>query len=172
MSKPTYLELLRDPRWQRKRLEVMERADFACEECGDKSTTLNVHHKLYRKGAMPWEYADEELGCLCETCHEAEHTSRDALKTAIASMRLYQLERLLGYAEAIGLTCAEGSRQPTKVRSESHAEGLMDGLWNWNSGKPDQPSSACLVDHRFLDDDLFCMLGDGEMPAPDWKAQH
>lgn len=33
----TYYELLKDPRWQRKRLEVMQRANFECEDCHKKS---------------------------------------------------------------------------------------------------------------------------------------
>jgi hypothetical protein len=66
----SYAELLRDPRWQRKRLEVMEAADFTCVECGDKTTTLNVHHTYYEKGRKPWEYDARDLRCLCEPCHE------------------------------------------------------------------------------------------------------
>lgn len=68
-----YSDLLRDPRWQRKRLEVMQRADFSCEECGDATRTLNVHHIKYKKGRKPWEYDASELRCLCEHCHKAEH---------------------------------------------------------------------------------------------------
>lgn len=69
----TYQELLKDPRWQRKRLEIMERADFACEKCHDKTTTLNVHHERYVRGRAPWEYENDELHCLCERCHAQEH---------------------------------------------------------------------------------------------------
>ena len=35
--------------------------------------TLNVHHIKYRKGAMPWEYSDDELVTLCEGCHSEIH---------------------------------------------------------------------------------------------------
>lgn len=69
----TYGERLRDPRWQQKRLRVMERAGWKCEKCGDKTTTLNVHHERYVSGRMPWEYDDSELHCLCEPCHSREH---------------------------------------------------------------------------------------------------
>lgn len=68
-----YRGQLRDPRWQRRRLEIMQRADFSCEECSSKTRTLHVHHKIYRTGAMPWEYTDAELACICEDCHSAEH---------------------------------------------------------------------------------------------------
>ena len=65
-----YYELLKDPRWQKKRLEVMERAGFECEECENNEVTLNVHHTYYEKGKMPWEYPTESLQCLCEECHK------------------------------------------------------------------------------------------------------
>lgn len=176
MSTPTYGELLRDPRWQRKRLEIMNRADFACEECGDKTTTLNVHHKIYLKGAKPWEYENVELECLCETCHEATHHLRDALRAATSSMSKSELERLLGYADALQLINiatheTRVEKLPIKVRSEHHAAGLIDGVWDWNSGG-NLFVADCLIDHRVLDKDLLLMLGEGEMPSPDWKAQH
>ena len=66
----TYLAKLRDPRWQKKRLEVMCRDGFACVECGDATTTLNVHHRRYVRGREPWEYAGDLLVTLCERCHE------------------------------------------------------------------------------------------------------
>ena len=44
-----YWEKLRDPRWQKKRLEIMERDDFTCVHCQDNASTLNVHHGFYTK---------------------------------------------------------------------------------------------------------------------------
>lgn len=76
MAKMTYSEQLRHPNWQRKRLEVMQKANFACETCGDKETTLNVHHRRYVKGRMAWEYLDSELSVLCEPCHAIYHDER------------------------------------------------------------------------------------------------
>jgi hypothetical protein len=70
MKKTSYTELLKDPRWQKKRLEVMQSRNFACEECGDESSTLHVHHGCYIKGRKPWEYEDEFYHLLCESCHE------------------------------------------------------------------------------------------------------
>jgi hypothetical protein len=65
----SYYELLKDPRWQKKRLEVMGRRNFSCSNCLDKTETLHVHHGAYLKGLKPWEYPDEMLHCLCESCH-------------------------------------------------------------------------------------------------------
>ena len=66
----TYSEKLRDPRWQKMRLKVMERDGFTCQFCRSTEKTLNVHHKHYDKGAEPWEYAPEVLVTCCEECHQ------------------------------------------------------------------------------------------------------
>lgn len=68
----TYIEKLRDPHWQKKRLEVMSRDGFTCQLCGDTEHTLNVHHRRYILGRDPWDYPDEDLITLCEACHSLE----------------------------------------------------------------------------------------------------
>lgn len=69
----TYAEKLKDPRWQKMRLEILQRDDFTCRDCGDKESTLHVHHCLYLTGKNPWEYMDSELRTLCMSCHETRH---------------------------------------------------------------------------------------------------
>lgn len=69
MSNPNYLEKLKNPRWQKKRLEILQRDEFTCQKCGDKETTLNIHHKSYKLGNDPWDYPDDNLITLCEHCH-------------------------------------------------------------------------------------------------------
>jgi hypothetical protein len=64
-----YSEKLKDPRWQRKRLEIMQRDDFTCQLCGDKESTLHVHNKSYNFGKDPWEYDDSNFITYCEICH-------------------------------------------------------------------------------------------------------
>jgi 5-methylcytosine-specific restriction endonuclease McrA len=71
--KRTYLENLKDPLWQRKRLEILNRDGFRCQFCNDDKNTLTVHHKIYRKNSLPWEYEDHELITLCEPCHKKFH---------------------------------------------------------------------------------------------------
>lgn len=84
----TYAQKLRDPRWQKKRLEAMEKADFTCEICGDSENTLNVHHKEYFKGREPWEYLPEQLAVLCEECHHNLHEKPDVLREIISLLPL------------------------------------------------------------------------------------
>lgn len=79
MAKSTYFEKLRDPRWQRKRLEVMQRDEFTCRACFDKDSTLNVHHRAYVKGNEPWDYPLDSLVTLCESCHSNEAQISEAI---------------------------------------------------------------------------------------------
>lgn len=84
----TYIQQLRHPNWQRRRLEIMQRDGFACQCCGETEETLNVHHKLYVKGRMAWEYSDTELATLCEPCHGLAHETGDAIKQLVAALPL------------------------------------------------------------------------------------
>lgn len=68
MSKKTYSEKLKHPKWQRKRLEIMNRDNFKCKLCNDTETTLNVHHLSYSEGE-PWDIENNQLITLCQECH-------------------------------------------------------------------------------------------------------
>lgn len=63
MAKSDYL----DPRWQKRRLEILERDNWTCYACGSKDDTLHVHHVMYC--GKPWEAPASLLQTLCETCH-------------------------------------------------------------------------------------------------------
>jgi hypothetical protein len=131
-----YWQKLKDPRWQRKRLEILSRADFSCEDCGEDDRTLNVHHRLYRKGAEPWDYTDAELIALCEQCHEREHHWRDRIKEGLAKLDSNRLESVCGYIDAMIardhiFTDDEekcGVDITVQVISYDHAFGLADGF--------------------------------------------
>lgn len=84
MSKMTYSEQLRHPLWQRKRLEVLSLAGWACQCCHATDQTLHVHHKRYAKGRMAWEYSIDELAALCETCHQEMHHADDVFREVLA----------------------------------------------------------------------------------------
>lgn len=72
-----YLELLKDPKWQKKRLFIFERDNYQCQCCFDKKTTLVVHHKRYDRNKNPWEYENDNLITLCEDCHKIIHDHGD-----------------------------------------------------------------------------------------------
>jgi hypothetical protein len=68
-----YKEKWKDPRWQKKRLKIMERDSWRCQVCHFDSEQLAVHHIKYKWGKDPWDYDDDELITLCKTCHDWCH---------------------------------------------------------------------------------------------------
>lgn len=68
----SYKELLKDPRWQKIRLQVLERDKWCCQSCFDDTSTLSVHHRYYEKDKEPWDYPLEAFITLCEQCHKDE----------------------------------------------------------------------------------------------------
>ena len=87
---PTYSEKLKDPRWQKKRLEVLKRDQWMCGICGDTEKTLHVHHKSYVSGGNPWDSPMEKLATLCDDCHTMEKDAKQeflALADALTSDR-------------------------------------------------------------------------------------
>jgi len=68
----SYIEKLQDRRWQQRRLEILEAANWKCFYNPDHQGRLDVHHRYYDAGKNPWDYPDEALVALCSQCHEAE----------------------------------------------------------------------------------------------------
>lgn len=84
-----YAEKLLDPRWQRRRLEILQRDNFTCQECQDTTKTLHVHHLDYEKGAEPWEYPEYYLITLCKDCHQKVEAGKKVFEEdLIKSLRL------------------------------------------------------------------------------------
>lgn len=97
MAKQTYSELLKDPRWQKKRLEALQAAEWACQDCGCDERTLHVHHLRY--GSTPWDVELRDLRTLCETCHDTRHaTLHNLTKEILPYLDKLDLERVAGYA--------------------------------------------------------------------------
>lgn len=67
MASKTYGEKLKDPRWQKVRLQVFERDQWTCKYCKDPKSSLHVHHTEY--AGEPWDVPIEKLITLCEYCH-------------------------------------------------------------------------------------------------------
>lgn len=82
-SSEDYAQKLKDPRWQKKRLEIFQRDDFMCWNCRGKDKTLHVHHKCYLPKLDPWEYDARYLITLCEECHEQIKSLENKIRKAI-----------------------------------------------------------------------------------------
>lgn len=85
-----YGELLRDPRWQRRRLEILERDGWRCRHCCEDKRELQVHHKRYGAGA-PWEVPPEWLVTLCDLCHARVTEMRKQLNEIVSGMTAEQV---------------------------------------------------------------------------------
>lgn len=92
MNRSSYSDKLKDPRWQRKRLEVLDLREWTCEACSDSKSTLHVHHRQYIKGREPWEYDDNQLSVLCESCHETHHAEPGRLMDVISRLPIEGLK--------------------------------------------------------------------------------
>lgn len=101
MAEKSYWQLLKDPRWQRKRLEILERDKWECTVCEDRLSTLHVHHKVYRKGLKPWEAPSDDFTTVCEDCHEAYGEQQERLKDLVAKMSFGDVDHVIGYATAL-----------------------------------------------------------------------
>jgi hypothetical protein len=121
----TYYEKLKLPQWQRKRLEIMEHANFSCEECGTDKVPLHVHHTYYEAGLDPWAYPDESLVCLCEPCHRKAQNLPTLLQRQIGKLGVGgTLEQLLGYT--YGLKANNNAELVIDLFSFDVAQGVAD----------------------------------------------
>jgi hypothetical protein len=64
----TYSDKLKSPKWQKKRLQILERDNWQCQYCKDTESQLQVHHLKYT--GEPWEAKNEDLITTCCDCHE------------------------------------------------------------------------------------------------------
>jgi hypothetical protein len=77
----------------------MQRDNFKCTQCGNTSTTQNVHHWQYSK--EPWDAKNEDLTTVCRYCHEeieqCKNLTKDFLKQSDFRTLLKEIKRLLEY---------------------------------------------------------------------------
>lgn len=123
----SYWELLKDPRWQRKRLEVMERDLWTCTQCGCETNTLNVHHSYYERGKKPWEYPSESLRTLCEECHAKTTAQVDEAKRILGSLPNDVLDEVIGYLRA-RYWIELGGCDPIPLTNYPQVAGFLSGF--------------------------------------------
>ena len=79
----TLAEKLKDPRWQTRRLKILQRDEWACQLCSDMSAILVVHHRYCIEAGDPWDAPDEAFVTLCQRCNEREQTDREHAEQAL-----------------------------------------------------------------------------------------
>lgn len=78
-SHGSYGALLFTPQWTAKRLEILKRDAHTCVVC-KSAIGLQVHHRQYHfivrqnQFRLPWEYPNDLLITLCESCHKKGHS--------------------------------------------------------------------------------------------------
>lgn len=103
---PTYKEQLLNPRWQKKRLEIMKRDKFSCKICKDQETTLHIHHKIYKNNLSPWEYENSELVTLCEHCHlEVTDIMKENQSVNFNDIKIYKSSNWKGGSRIMFIIC-------------------------------------------------------------------
>ena len=133
-SKSEFWKLYENPKWQKKRLEVLQRADFRCEECKDNTKNLHVHHRYYKKDSAPWDYPDDCFQCLCRECHRKKTIITEETKQLLGFLPKDKMEVTLGYILAQdlwqkmypALMAQEKLEGEIKVSSEEVAQGIAD----------------------------------------------
>lgn len=90
----------KDPRWQRKRLEVLSFYEFKCMECGSTESQLHVHHPYYIKGKMIWDYEGHDLQCLCGRCHKESHAIDSLIKDVMSVLTLKHKRFIASFVSA------------------------------------------------------------------------
>jgi len=75
----TYGALLFRSEWKIKREEILRRDSKSCVIC-NSADSLQIHHRQYHfvvarnEFKLPWEYSDNLLITLCESCHRRGHS--------------------------------------------------------------------------------------------------
>lgn len=124
-----------DPRWQKLRLQVMDRDNWMCVACGDSKATLHVHHKRYC-GCI-WDSPPEDLQTLCNGCHMGlgPHPKAGIWYEVIGDIKR---DVLVG---------DNWSKQPQKVAQDAVAVAVQNcphcGLFEFSSGDHRVNCLAC-----------------------------
>ncbi len=121
----SYVELLRDPRWQRKRLKILERDDWKCVWCGDTQNNLQVDHAYYERGRKPWEADDSTLHTLCADCHRRVGELRARANKALGGFNVYELPIVVAIIERMHETGRNAVSSVHVERLEAERDAIL-----------------------------------------------
>lgn len=136
-----YSELLKDPRWQKVRLEVFNRDAWRCHVCDSDKFTLHCHHISYQYGKEPWDYPMDNFLTLCAGCHEIETElmriewfSTAAKQAKMSAVKLWVLINAFAYVKATNSEKAEeikGLLSDNSVAlNKDDFNKFLSGKWN------------------------------------------
>lgn len=132
-----YREKLKDPRWQKRRLQIFERDQWTCQLCSRTDLELHLHH-LHRTTENPWEEPDLHLLTVCKACHDQQpanpHGGFKPPKRLYKTDAEWWKENRRGYNQqtqndldmrnVTGRTASEALRNLRKVEDRIHKQRL------------------------------------------------
>lgn len=128
--------------WQKKRLEIMQRDNFACVSCGSTEKMLNVHHKTYRKGAEPWDYDDDNFITYCQDCHGGVHEEKDFLMMYIDTYeKMRSLATIAYFCDAEHIRLAQVVCAISQMEKETPS--ISDDDWKISAEKAERMIKLC-----------------------------
>ena len=137
MKKLTYYEMLKHPKWQKKRLEILERDEFRCSLCLDTDQTLHVHHEYYNNNLKLWEYPPHALTTLCSNCHREAHELNNRFNEVVSRCPEGGMVKSLLIGIMIGMQ--ESAFGDSAFDIEDHPEALGAVLYsNWYNIEPNE----------------------------------
>lgn len=120
MTSNEYAVKLRDPRWQKRRLEIFNLHNFTCQDCDSKDKTLHAHHCWYIHGREPWDYPDHCFRCLCEECHDARHPIENRAVLLFRQIIARNKPELLARMEKFLMTCVANGSGVSMIETVPH----------------------------------------------------
>lgn len=123
----TYSQKLKHPKWQKKRLEILQRDNFKCRLCDDDNSTLHIHHLKYIGfKSDPWDIDNDFLITYCEDCHKLVEECKKLIrpceiKKVIIEYNNDKLE-ILRYIYVIDIESNKGGLVVTKLNWSDNNE--------------------------------------------------
>jgi len=114
------LSEFQDQRWLDKREELLRRANYICEYCGEYDVDAQVHICYYPRGKRLWEFPEDAYKCYCPQHRTERQNAEDALRVVLAKFVTDDLDR-------IHLAIKELSDFPENKRSQ-FAEQLRNDI--------------------------------------------
>lgn len=75
MDRKKIKKFYKNYRWIEFSEKVKKRDNYKCQHCmrSQEEVILQVHHEVYKKGKLIWEYVLSDCITLCKGCHAREH---------------------------------------------------------------------------------------------------
>jgi hypothetical protein len=99
----SYLSQLNSKEWKQFSKIVREQRNF-CECCRMGDRQLQVHHLFYEPDRQLWEYTNEEVVVLCESCHKEIHEQLKRFRKFVFRYLTPNTFQILNGCLAVGLT--------------------------------------------------------------------